>query len=149
MNVDKFLALGKTIVEKMEGKYVFKYSLKRSVKVKTLATKRSIKLTEKGDATIDSDLMFQRLVVVAKVSNISFEDYKEHELFAYPPDLFESTGLMQKADKLPLATGIADFVKSKSNATVICKKKAKFVLGGSSLLYLIPWEKNTGTKIWH
>ena len=39
-----FLAFGKTIVEKMEGKDVFKYSLKRSEKVKILATKTSVKV---------------------------------------------------------------------------------------------------------
>ena len=44
----------------------------------------------------------------------------EHELCAYPLDLFESTSLMQKSDKPPLATAIVDFVKSKSNADVIC-----------------------------
>ena len=33
MNVDMFLVFGKEILEKMEGKYVFKYSLKRSEKV--------------------------------------------------------------------------------------------------------------------
>ena len=50
---------------------------------------------------------------------------------------------MQKAGKTPLATAITDFVKSKSNAAVICKETEKFVLDGGFLLHLIPWEKNT------
>ena len=50
---------------------------------------------------------------------------------------------MQKSDKSPLATAIDDFVKSKSNADVICKKKTeKFVLDSNFSLHLIPWEKN-------
>ena len=42
-----------SIVEKIEGKDVFKYSLKRSEKVKTLSTKTSVKRTGKDNA-IDS-----------------------------------------------------------------------------------------------
>ena len=49
-------------VEKMEGKDVFKYSLKRSEKAKTLPTKTSIKLSSKGEATFVSNLLFQRSV---------------------------------------------------------------------------------------
>ena len=48
-----FLAFGKAIAEKMEGKDVVKYSLKRSEKVKTLETKTSVKVTGKDDAAID------------------------------------------------------------------------------------------------
>ena len=48
-----FLAFGKAMAEKMEGKDVVKYSLKRSEKIKTLETKASVKFTGKDDATID------------------------------------------------------------------------------------------------
>ena len=137
------LAFGRTIVEKMEGKDAFQYSLKRSEKVKTLATKTSVQLTGKDDATIDFYLLFQRSVALPKVSNISFEDCKEHELCPYLPALFKSISLMQKAGKTLLATAIADFVKSKSSAAVICKETEKIVLDGVFLLHLIPWEKNT------
>ena len=81
----------------MVEKDVFRYSLKRSKKVKTLSTKTSVNFTGKDD-TIDSYLLFQRLAVLAKVSNISFEDCKRHEVCVYPPALFESTTLIQKAD---------------------------------------------------
>ena len=49
-------------LKKMEGKYVFKYSLKRSKKVETLPTKTSVKLSSIGEATFVSDLLFQRSV---------------------------------------------------------------------------------------
>ena len=49
----------------MEGKDVFKYSLKRSEKVETLPTKASVKLSSKNEASFVSDLSFQRLVVLA------------------------------------------------------------------------------------
>ena len=46
LNVDMFLVFGKTIVEKMEGKDISKYSLKRSEKAKTLSMKTSVKLVK-------------------------------------------------------------------------------------------------------
>ena len=67
----------------------------------------------------------------------------EHDLCAYPPALFELTRSMQKSDKPPLATAIADFVKTKPSAAVIWKKKTeKFVLDGDFSWHLIPREKN-------
>ena len=66
-------------VEKMERKDVCKCSLKRSEKVKTLPTKTSVKVSSK-DETFFSDLLLQRLVFLANGCNISFDDFKGHEL---------------------------------------------------------------------
>ena len=63
----------------MAGKYIFKYNLKRSEKVKTLPTRKSVKLSSKGEVTFVSDLLFQRLVVLVSGCNISLDDGKGHE----------------------------------------------------------------------
>ena len=68
-----------------------KYSLKLSEKVKTLPTKISIKLSSHGEVTIVFDLLLQRLVVLAKGRNISFDNYKGCKLWLYPPVLSEPT----------------------------------------------------------
>ena len=47
-------------IEKMEGKDVFKYSLKGCKKAETLPTKTYVKLSSEGGVTIVSDLLFQR-----------------------------------------------------------------------------------------
>ena len=65
-------------VEKMEGKDVCKYSLKRSEKVKSLPTKISVKLSSKSEATFVSDLLFQRLVFLASGCIISFDNVRGH-----------------------------------------------------------------------
>ena len=64
-------------------KDVFKYSLKCSKTVKTLLTKTSVQLSSKGEVTIVSGLLFQRLAVLANRCSISFVDYKRHELCVY------------------------------------------------------------------
>ena len=78
-------------VEKMERKNVCNDSLKRSEKVKTLPTKTSVKLSSKCEATFVSDLLFRGLVFLANSCNINFDDCKGHELWVYPPVMFEST----------------------------------------------------------
>ena len=48
----------------MKGYDVFKYTFKRSEYVKTMSTKRNINIDNDGE-TIDSALLFQRLIVLA------------------------------------------------------------------------------------
>ena len=67
----------------------------------------------------------------------------------YPPALFESKIVMQKADKPPIATGMADIVKRKSNAAIICKETENFVLEGGFLIYLFHGRKAPGTNSLH
>ena len=74
------IAFEKTIVEKMELKVVFKYNLKRREEVKTLPPKISVKFNNKNEATVDSYLLFPRLVVLVNGSNISCDNCKRHEL---------------------------------------------------------------------
>ena len=69
--------------EKMERKDVCK-------KVKTLPMKTSVKPSFKAEATFVSDLSFQR-GFLANGCNISFDNWKGHELWIYLPVLFEST----------------------------------------------------------
>ena len=85
-------------VENMKAKDVFKYSLKRSEKVKSLPTKTSVKLSSKDEATFVSYLLIQKLVVLASGCNISFNDCKGHEMRAYPPALFELTIFQSRKD---------------------------------------------------
>ena len=61
----------------MLEKWKEKMSLKRqkgSEKVKTLPKKTSVKLGSKDEATYVSDVLFQKLVVLANGCNISFDN---------------------------------------------------------------------------
>ena len=67
-----FLSLPISPTFNLKMQDVFKYSLKRSEKVKTLPTKTSVKLRSTGEAIIDFDLLLQRLVVLKNGCNITF-----------------------------------------------------------------------------
>lgn len=69
----------------MEGKYAFEYILKRNELIETSPKRESVKFSGSDINTIDSYLLFQRLVVLAKVSNISFDNCEGHEVYLYPP----------------------------------------------------------------
>ena len=51
----------------MAGKDIFKNSLKRTQKVTTLPTRKFVTLSSKGEFTLVSNLLFQKLVVLASV----------------------------------------------------------------------------------
>ena len=61
INVQDLFTVGKSVVTEMKGQSVFEYSYKRKNKVKTLASTRSIKVSE--DLTIYPALLFQRFLL--------------------------------------------------------------------------------------
>ena len=81
----------------MEGKYAFEYILKRNELIETSPKRESVKFSGSDINTIDSYLLFQRLVVLGNCSNNRYGDFEEFELWAYLATLFESTSLMPKA----------------------------------------------------
>ena len=78
-------------VEKIKGKDRFKYSLKRSEKVKTLPMKTSVKLSSESKGTIAFDLLFQSFVFLENGCNISLDNGKRREVRVYPLALLELT----------------------------------------------------------
>ena len=85
VNVDKAESVGRAILEDMEGKAVDEYVFKKANQAVTLGCKSAIKVG--GDLiTADPQLLFQRLILVAK-SRDSLKDVFRFELCSYPPSL--------------------------------------------------------------
>ena len=57
VNVQDLFEIGKDIVQKMDGQPVFSYSHKRSLKAKTLASSKNVKVS--ADRSIDPALLFR------------------------------------------------------------------------------------------
>ncbi len=97
VNVDKAEAVGRAILEDMEGKTVGKYVFKRVNQAITLNCNSTVKID--GDVIrIDPQLLFQQLTLVAKSSE-SLEDVFRFELCSYPPALFSGAQLLREAQK--------------------------------------------------
>ena len=129
VNVHDLFTVGNSIVTEMKGQSVFEYSYKRKNKVKTLASARSIKVSE--DRTIDPALLFQRFLVVSQSGDLCLDDVMKYELSPYPPSLFEAKYLLRKPEKAQLQEAIRNHVKS-SDAAVLqsIPKTEHYVLDG-------------------
>ena len=121
-----------------------------------------------ADVSIDSDLLFQRLLVIASnLRDTKLLDAFQYGLCNYPPSLFESVNLPNKTDKPPLAKEVNNKVNDPQEDSIelfddteecpsptlaileqyiipieIGYPQQKFILDGGSLLYRLKWDRN-------
>ena len=139
VNVHEFESVGCRIIHKMKGQPAFTFSFSRKDKAGTLGHQSTIKIA--ADRTIDSALLFQRLMVVSQTGELSLEEVMRYELSSLPPALFEAKHVFRKADKPQLAHAIRDHA---SDAMLDCvQESTPHVLDGGSLLHSVPWQLGT------
>ena len=143
VNVQDLFEIGKDVVQKMDGQSVFSYSHKRSLKVKTLASSKNVKVSE--DRSIDPALLFQRFLVVSQTGDLRLDDVMSYELCLYPMSLFEGKDILRQADKPQLAEAIRNYVKTKSDNGVMqtVPVTEHYVLDGGSLLHRLKWTEGS------
>ena len=143
VNVQDLFDIGKDIVKAMDGHSVFTYSHKRSLKVKTLASSKKVKVSE--DRTIDPALLFQRFLVVSQTGELRLDDVMSYELCPYPMSLFEAKDILRPPDKPQLAEAIRNYVKTKSDnaVTQTVPVTDHYVLDGGSLLHRLKWTEGS------
>ena len=147
VNVLLFKSNGEDLLKKMEGKEIFNYTFRRSEKCKTMGTKSAVKVGDNSDISIDSALLFQRLLVLANSSKLTLSDCIKYELCSYPPALFESPSMLCKANKPELKKAIQEYITPEllepSLAAEHLEETEKYILDGGSLLHKIAWVNNT------
>ena len=138
VNVHAFESVGNKIIEDMIGKPAFTYKFKRKNRAKTLGNISAVKIAP--DRTIDPALLFQRFLVVSRSGDHSLEEVLTYELSPYPPALFETKNILQKADEPLLAQAIRDYVAAFSSEAVINWKPKTdcYVLDGGSFFHRLP-----------
>ena len=135
-------AVGRAILENMEGKTVNEYVFKRANQAVTLDCKSSVKVD--GDVIqIDPQLLFQRLTLVAK-SRDNLEDVFSFELCSYPPALFSGIQYLREAQKPVLANAIWSLLPDQGIPGL--PRELQYVLDGGAFLQRIPWEKGATFK---
>ena len=122
-NVENAKLIGSEIVKKMEGVKVAEYSFKRKDQAITLATKAAIKVDGES-IQVDTQLLFQRLVVAAKTDLTTAMEY---ELCTIPKSLFESPDLLHEPQKSALADTIWTMTGKKD---ITFAKDFSYVLDG-------------------
>lgn len=141
VNVDDFQTVGRQIIEKMIGQPVFTYTCKRKDKAKTLGDASALSIS--ADRTIDSALLFQRLLVVCRAGEFSLEEVLDYELSLFPPALFEANSIIRQPEKPQLAKAINEYAGSLSDEAVTdtIPQTDSYVLDGGSLMHRVQWAK--------
>ena len=95
---------------------------------------------EQGRVYVDPQLqlLFQRLLTVARATENDLMEAFGHELCSIPPSLFESNGLLRPANKPELADAIWILVYSE---ILVPQGNVQFVLDGRALLQGLPWSR--------
>ena len=98
-NAHKALETGNKILKKMDGVAVIKYIFRKCDRIKMMGEKVMV-----GDEeiVIDPQLFFQRMIILADVSDITREILFRFELSLYPTSLFNKKNRMRATDKAKL-----------------------------------------------
>ena len=136
INVEKACSIGEQILKQMTGKTVKDHTFKMKEQAQTMDSK----VIECGQdkVHIDPQLLFQRLVIVAKGSTEDLASIFRYELSVFPMALFESSGLMRKANKPVLADAIYKLSNGPFSQPGL---SVRHVVDGGALLQRIPWKR--------
>ncbi len=137
VNVDQADEVGMHIISEMEGKAVWQYSFKKKDQAITLDCKAAIKINEEK-VNVDSQLLFQRLSVIAQDSSEDNAVMFAFELSTYPGSLFESPTALLPCQK----SSLADYLwkQIQNDNSIRPTGNISFVLDGGALLHRIPWK---------
>src|SRR6218665_2890499 len=137
VSVHEFKEVARAIMHNMIGKPVFTFTFRRKEKAITLGETSAVRIA--ADRTIDSGLLFERFLVVAKTGELLLEEVMRYELSPFPPALFDSINVFRKADKPQLAHAISEHARD--GILDLVPETEKYVLDGGSLLHRILWRK--------
>jgi len=137
-NPHKAVEVGMGILNRMEGQNAFQFTFRKKDQVETLGLKV---LSSNGETlSVDPQLLFQRLLIIANNSDCSLDELFKYELSTHPPALFNKKGLLLEPNKPQLADAFARTI-SKEEMAQSSEKPEFSVLDGGSLLHRLSWEK--------
>ena len=137
VNTDKPLSVGNSILKQMTGQKIGEYKFQKKNQV-TLINIKHVE-TVKNNQMIDQQLLFQRLLIVAKRSTHDISSIFNYELSVYPTAIFETSGIFRKANKPALADAILKSITMSD--TLPTENFVQYVINDGSLLHQIPWKR--------
>ncbi|KAG1652233.1 hypothetical protein GQR58_026445 [Nymphon striatum] len=129
--------VGERILAKMEGQDALAFSFRKKDKIEPI---RQNTVTIGGESvSIDPQVLFQRLLIVANSSDYDVKDLLCYELFTLPTALFDKHGLLREANKPQLADVLSVLPIDEEKREV----PKYHVLDGGSLIHRFPWKRGT------
>ena len=121
----------------MVGKNFFEVSFSKSQKAVTLDAAQQSKVDDEVINT-DPQLLFQRLSAAAQIFIDDIPDVFRYELCGVPASLFDSSGLIRKAQKSLLAD--ANWSLGNCSSGTVVLEKCIPVIDDGSLIHRMPWK---------
>ena len=121
----------------MTGQKIGDYKFQKKNQV-TLINIKHVE-TVKNNQMIDQQLLFQRILIVAKRSTHDISSIFNYELSVYRTAMFETSGIFRKANKPALADAILKSITMSD--TLPTENFVQYVINGGSLLHQIPWKR--------
>jgi len=126
----------------MTGKNVSNFTFKKDTVV-TMDSKSCAKVDGQS-LPVDPQLLFQRMLTVARETSENPADIFQYKLCNRPPALFDPSGLPREANKPALADAIWSVWKGVDMpGAPPPTQEMDYVLDGGSLLYRLPWPRGT------
>ena len=141
VNVDQAREVGCKILQSMTGQNVSDFTFKKKDTVVIMDNKSHTKV-DGHSLPVDPQLLFQRLLTVARETSENLSDIFRYELCNQPPALFDTSGLPRQANKPALADAIWIVGKGDDmHGAPPLAQDMQYVLDGGSLLYRLPWSR--------
>lgn len=139
VNVDESKTLGEKIIESMQSKNVASYVFKKANQAVIMHSRNTI-IVDGEPCTIDPQLLFQRLILVAsKMDESELEDVFKYELSHRPSSIFDEHGYMRSGDSASMDNAL---LKEVGHPPEMRDVESRQILSGDYLLNKVAWKKN-------
>ncbi len=139
VNVDESKNIGEKIIESMRGKNVADFVFKKANQAVIMHSRNTIVVD--GEAcTIDPQLLFQRLILVAgKMDESQLMDVFKYELSHRPSSIFDEHGYMRSGDCTSLDNAL---LKEVGVIEPLRDVGCRQIFSGDYLINKVAWKKN-------
>lgn len=141
VNADEAQSVGKKILDSMVGQSVAEYKFSQKNQVKTLASATHVKTSSGEQIEMDSQRLYQRLLLSGFNGDIPLPDLFRYEMCSFPPSLFNNHVCMRIGDKSEIIHHLLKLVPE-SSSVKSCDMSMQYIIDGGSLLHKFSWPKN-------
>lgn len=135
MNCDEAFEVGTLAVEEIENSKTFnEIHLKIKLAVKSLASITKSRTINKNTVCVNPYTLLHRVVCIVRRDE-RFEKLFQMKLCAYPPFIFDISGLMRKGNKSSMVTD------SNKSSIISDSNKVSYTVDGGHLLDGVVWRR--------
>lgn len=138
VNCDRAFEVGALALKEIENKKFNEIHLKRKSAVKSLASITKSMTINNNTVCVNPNTLLHRMVCTVR-SDERLKEIFQFELCAYPPSLFDESGLMRKGSKSSMVTVLVR--DSNQSSITPDSEKVSYIIDGGHLLHRVVWRR--------